>query len=58
MRMLKPFQNLDLAVEVVLEFLVELREIDRLDCNESSGSLPIQRLASDLMQILLQRMSR
>jgi hypothetical protein len=32
-------EDLDLAVEVVLELAVELREIDRLDGDEGSGGL-------------------
>jgi hypothetical protein len=37
--MVEAFKDLDFGVEVLLQFLVELREIDGLDCYESSGSL-------------------
>ena len=37
--MMEAFQDLDFGVEILLQFLVQLREIDGLDCYESSGSL-------------------
>lgn len=39
MWVMEAFEDLDFRVEVLLQFLVELREIDRFDCYESSGSL-------------------
>jgi hypothetical protein len=39
MWVMEAFEDLDFGVEVLLQFLVELREIDRFDCYESSGSL-------------------
>lgn len=39
MWMMKAFEDLDFAVEVVLQLLVELREIDGLDSYESSRGL-------------------
>lgn len=41
MRMVEAFEDLDFGVEVLFEFLVELREVDGFDCYESSGSLRI-----------------
>ena len=40
-RMVKAFEDLDFGVEVLLQLLVEFREIDRLDCYESPCSLQI-----------------
>jgi hypothetical protein len=37
--MVKAFEDLDLGVEVLLQFLVQLGEIDGFDCYKSSGSL-------------------
>lgn len=50
MWMMKPSQDLDFAVEVVLELLIELAKIDRLDCDESSGSLKGTELAATISQ--------
>jgi hypothetical protein len=41
----KAFEDLDLAVEVIFELAVELGEVDRLDCYEGSGRLQVGRLA-------------
>lgn len=45
MGVVKAFEDLDLAVEVVLELTVEFGEVDRLDCYEGSGRLQAGRLA-------------
>jgi hypothetical protein len=50
--MVKAFEDLDLGVEVLLEFLVQLGEIDRFDCYESSGSLQMEQLALLVLQNL------
>ena len=39
MWVMEAFEDLDFGVEVFLQFLIELREIDRFDCYKSSGSL-------------------
>ncbi len=36
---MEAFENLDFGVEVLLQFLIQLREIYGLDCYESSGRL-------------------
>ena len=38
---MEAFENLDFGVEILLQFLIQLREIDRLDCYKSSGRLQI-----------------
>jgi len=39
MGMVEAFEDLDFAVEVVLELLIEFRQIDRFDSYKSSGGL-------------------
>lgn len=46
MWVMEAFQDLDFGVEVLFQFLVELREIDRFDCYESSGSLVLSSVDS------------
>lgn len=45
-RVMKAFEDLDLAVEVVFEFTVEFAEVDRLDCYKGTGCLRAGRLAN------------
>ena len=52
MGMVKAFKDLDFGVEVLFQFLVELREIDRLDCYESSGRLQMEQLALPIQETL------
>ncbi len=49
---MEAFQNLDFGVEVLLQFLVQLREVDGLDCYESSSGLQKQQLALPRQEIL------
>ena len=51
-RMVKAFEDLDFGVEVLLQLLVEFREIDRLDCYESSGRLQMEQLALPIQETL------
>ena len=39
MGMVEAFEDLDFAVEVVLELLIEFRQIDRFDSYKGSGGL-------------------
>lgn len=39
MGMMEAFEDFDFAIEIVLELLVELREVHRLDSYKSSGTL-------------------
>ena len=45
MRMVEAFEDLDFAVEVLLELLVKLRQIDRFDGDKSSGGLQMGKSA-------------
>jgi len=49
---MEAFENLDFGVEVLLQFLIQLREIDRLDCYESSGRLQMEQLALPIQETL------
>jgi len=50
MWMVEAFEDLDFAVEVVLELLIQLREVYRLDSYESSRGLGIDILAPQMNQ--------
>jgi hypothetical protein len=39
MRVVKAFKDFDFRVKIILQFLIELREIDRFDGYKSSGGL-------------------
>lgn len=48
MRMMEAFEDLDFAVEVVLELLIQLREVYRFDRYESSRGLDIDILVPQI----------
>ena len=51
--MVEAFEDFDFAVEVVLELLIKLREVHRLDSYKSSRSLKTYMLALRIVQIPL-----